>query len=70
MSSPEAAVEELHASVRASDPLGLLAVLHQEERYLVDTLYTNSTGAAEAAGPRSTSTPCCERCTSTSPPMC
>ncbi len=50
MSSPEAAVEELLASVRASDPLGLLAVLHPEERYLVDTLYTNSTGAAEAAG--------------------
>ena len=50
MDSPEAAVEELLASVRASDPLGLLAVLHPDERYLVDTLYTNSTGSAQAAG--------------------
>lgn len=50
MGSPEAAVEELLTSVRASDPLGLLAVLHPEERYLVDTLYTNSTSTAEAAG--------------------
>ena len=50
MGSPEAAVEELLASVRASDPLGLLAVLHPEERYLVDTLYTNSTNTAETAG--------------------
>jgi hypothetical protein len=50
MDSPDAAVEELLASVRASDPLGLLAVLHPDERFLVDTLYTNSTGSAEAAG--------------------
>ena len=50
MDSPEAAVEELLASVRASDPLGLLAVLHPDERYLVDTLYMNSTNTAEAAG--------------------
>jgi hypothetical protein len=50
MGSPEAAVDELLASVRASDPLGLLAVLHPDERYLVDTLYTNSTNTAETAG--------------------
>lgn len=50
MGSPEAAVEELLASVRASDPLGLLAVLHPDERYLVDTLYSNTTSSAEASG--------------------
>ncbi len=49
MGSPEAAVEELIASVGASDPLGLLAVLHPDERYLVDTLYTNATTSAENA---------------------
>ena len=50
MDSPEAAVEELLASVRGSDPLGLLAVLHPDERHLVDTLYTNTTGVAATAG--------------------
>ncbi|MDQ3542271.1 MAG: hypothetical protein M3431_00170 [Actinomycetota bacterium] len=50
MGSPEAAVEELLASVGASDPIGLLAVLHPDERYLVDTLYTNATTSAETAG--------------------
>lgn len=43
-------MDELLASVRASDPLGLLAVLHPDERHLVDTLYSNSSGAAEANG--------------------
>lgn len=50
MGSPEAAVEELLASVRASDPVGLLAVLHPDERRLVDTLYTNTASSAENAG--------------------
>lgn len=48
--SPEAAVGELLESVRLSDPLGILAVVHPSERQLLDGLYSSASASAEATG--------------------
>lgn len=50
MGSPDAAVQEFLDAARASDPLGLLAVLEPSERSLVKTLYERGGAAAESAG--------------------
>lgn len=50
MASPDAAVEELLTAARASDPLGVLAVLEPAERSLVKTLYEQGGAAAESTG--------------------
>lgn len=50
MGSPDAAVQEFLDAARASDPLGLLAVLEPAERSLVKTLYERGGAAAESAG--------------------
>ena len=46
--SPEDAVDELLESVRWSDPLGLLAILHPDERTLLKSLYDSAGSAAES----------------------
>ncbi|CAN5840335.1 hypothetical protein BH24ACT5_BH24ACT5_31380 [soil metagenome] len=48
--SPDGAVQELIDSVVASDPLGVLAVLHPDERLLVKSIYESAGDTAAAAG--------------------
>lgn len=49
-SSPERVIEELEVAIEGSDPLGLLAMMHPQERLLIKELYDSANGAADSTG--------------------